>query len=76
MARDPVGCFLEVAGFEGIQYLLRHDPGQSHVGIAFFGPAGPQVLPAAATDLIGPEVIAEAQKKFGLQVISRFLSLT
>jgi hypothetical protein len=64
------------AGFEGIQYLLRHDPGQSHLGVAFFGPAGPQALPVAATDPIGPEVVAEARRKFGLQVISRFLSLT
>ena len=57
------------AGFDGIHYLLRHDPGQSLSGVALFGPAGPQPWPHAA-DPIGPDLIAEVNQRFGLRVLA------
>lgn len=30
------------AGFDGVHYLLRHDPRQQLSGVALFGPAGSQ----------------------------------
>jgi len=57
------------AGFDGIRYLLRHDPGQHSAGIAFFGPAGVAdraFIPGAP---IGAAVIEEAERRFGVRVI-------
>jgi hypothetical protein len=58
------------AGFDGIHYLLRHDPGQSLSGVALFGPAGPQLWPIFASEPIGPELLDEVKQRFGLQVLA------
>jgi hypothetical protein len=57
------------AGFDGIRYLLRHDPGQRLAGIAFFGPAGAASRPFHPSEPIGAGVIEEAERRFGVRVI-------
>jgi len=56
------------AGFDGIHYLLRHDPGQRLVGVALFGPAGEPPWPFPPSEPIGAGVIAEAERRFGVRV--------
>jgi hypothetical protein len=57
------------ADFDGILYLLRHDPGQHLVGIALFGPAGAPPWPFAPGDPIGRGVVEEAERRFGVRVM-------
>jgi hypothetical protein len=57
------------AGFNGIRYLLRHDPGQSLTGTAFFGPAGAADRPFRPGEPIGSEVTEEAERRFGVRVV-------
>lgn len=64
------------AGFDGIRYLVRHDPAQKLYGIALFGEAGeqPDNDRAEASILDHPipdEVIAEARRRFGYRVVPR-----
>jgi hypothetical protein len=62
------------AGFDGIRYLLRHDPAQRLYGIALFSGAG---APAGAAgdwpqlddSPIPDELIAEAHRRFGYRVL-------
>jgi len=60
-------------GFDGIRYLVRHDPAQKLYGIALFAPAGatdpadPQWPTASAAILA--ELIAVAQRVFGYRVL-------
>lgn len=56
------------AGFDGIYYLLRHDPGQRLAGVALFGPAGLAPWPATPGKPIGPEILTEAEHRFGIRV--------
>lgn len=57
------------AGFDGVRYLLRHDPAQRIAGVVLFGPAGsPPMLPAGPGEPIGEEVIEEVSRRFGIQV--------
>jgi hypothetical protein len=56
------------AGFDGIWYRLGHDPAQSELGIALFGPAGEGNLTVRASDPIDQDVIEEARRRFGLIV--------
>jgi RES domain len=61
------------AGFDGLRYLVRHDPAQQLYGIALFSkqttaidnPAWPDEHDAAIPD----ELIAEASRLFGYQVL-------
>ncbi len=57
------------AGFDGVRYLLRHDPSQRLRGIALFGPAGAPPWPFAPGDPIGLALVAEAARRFGLRVL-------
>jgi RES domain len=59
---------LAAAGFDGIRYLLRHDPGQRLAGIALFGPGGVAERPFHPGEPIHFEVIAEAERRFGVRV--------
>jgi hypothetical protein len=60
----------EAAGFDGIRYLLRHDPGQHLTGVALFGPAGAASWPhLRPSEPIGPKVIEEAERRFGVRVV-------
>jgi hypothetical protein len=64
------------AGFDGIRYLVRHDPAQKLYGIALFGEAGEQPVNdrAEASILDHPipdELIADARRRFGYRVVPR-----
>jgi hypothetical protein len=54
------------AGFEGVRYLLSHDPRQKLVGVAIFGSA--PFAGTLATAAIPQVVINEAEKRFGIKV--------
>lgn len=60
----------ESAGFHGIHYFLRHDPGQRLTGVALFGPAGAGTgasgYPPGLVRPIGPDILAEAASRFGI----------
>ncbi len=57
------------AGFEGIHYLLRHDPAQRLAGVVLFGPAGsPADIPGRPGEPIGEEVLEEIRRRFGIQI--------
>ncbi len=59
------------SGFDGICYLLRHDPAQHLLGIALFGPAGsPSGFPAATSEPIGTKLLRSVADRFGIQVNS------
>ena len=63
---------LSKAGFAGIRYFLRHDPGQTLVGIAWFGPTGDSTPPsgqALAQEPIGADLIEEVGRRFGIRVL-------
>ena len=55
------------AGFEGVRYLLRHDPAQKLYGYALFGPAG--VWPAGTDTQIPDTLVEEAQRLFHYRVL-------
>lgn len=57
------------AGFDGIHYLLRHDPGQRLVGVALFGPAGEPSWPFTPGEPIGADIVSEAERRFGVRVV-------
>jgi hypothetical protein len=57
------------AGFDGIRYLLRHDPGQRSAGIAVFGPTGAADWAFHPGEPISPGVIKEAEGRFGVRVV-------
>jgi hypothetical protein len=56
---------LAQAGFDGIRYLLRHDPAQRLAGVVLFGP----YLPGNPSQPIGDELIQEVRSRFGMQVV-------
>lgn len=60
---------LAAAGFDGLRYLLRHDPSQRFRGVALFGPAGAPPWPFAPGDPIGPAMVEEVGRRFGLRVM-------
>jgi hypothetical protein len=59
------------AGFDGIRYLVRHDPSQRLYGVALFAPAGAagDQWPAGADHDIPDELVAEAARAFGYRVL-------
>jgi RES domain-containing protein len=62
------------AGFDGIRYLVRHDPAQRLYGLALFGapgapdPADPN-WPEGVDGDIPLELITEAERAFGYRVL-------
>lgn len=63
----------ESAGFHGIHYFLRHDPGQRLTGVALFGPAGAGSEASGYLQRqgrpIGSEILKEAASRFGIGTI-------
>ncbi len=61
----------QAAGFAGVRYFLRHDPGQMLTGVALFGPAGePERPPAAsARRRISRDVVDEVEGRFGIRFL-------
>lgn len=57
------------AGFEGVHYLLSHDPSQRCQGVALFGETGLQDWPAETPQPISDDLISEAWRRFGLLVL-------
>ena len=58
------------SGFDGIHYLLRHDPSQRLTGIVLFGPAAsPSGHTLGASEPLGPDVLAEVERRFGIRVL-------
>lgn len=62
---------LHRAEFDGIRYLVRHDPAQNLVGIALFGLAGvhDDALVEVATSPIPASLLDEARDHFGIMVL-------
>ena len=54
------------AGFGGVRYFVSHDPSQKLVGVALFGSA--PLATAVRTGPIPPEVISDAERRFGIKV--------
>lgn len=62
---------LRRAGFDGIRYLVRHDPSQSLVGVALFGLAGEhddQFL-TVKTAAIPTSLFTAAEARFGIVIL-------
>lgn len=58
------------AGFDGVRYLVRHDPAQKLYGVALFGPAGaPDGWPQGDDAPLPDELVAEAARLFGYRVL-------
>ena len=60
------------AHFDGIRYLIRHDPAQPLYGIALFADLAaeaPSGWPSAEGRAIPSELIAQAQRAFGYRVL-------
>lgn len=57
-----------LSGFDGVRYFARHDPGQRRIAIALFGEAGGRDWPVVLTQPISAEVIADAERVFGITV--------
>jgi len=56
-------------GFDGIRYLVSHDPAQRCVGIALFGRGGAGRGRAASTVAIPEDLIRTAADEFGILVV-------
>ncbi len=56
------------AGFDGIRFLVRHDPAQQHVGVALFGAGGEVDWPITSTGFITAELMLEVEKQFGIRI--------
>ena len=60
------------AGFDGIRYLVRHDPAQRRVGIALFGEGGEAGgWPEPTTEEISEDLLRDAARRFGIHVLPR-----
>jgi hypothetical protein len=57
------------ASFDGVRYLLRHDPGQRLNGVALFGAAGSPSGPQPGGVPIGRQLIAAMERRFGIRVL-------
>lgn len=64
---------LAAAGFDGLRYLVRHDPAQRLVGFALFGAAGAAAAggdwEVASTRPISDALIRQVQDRFGLSIL-------
>lgn len=56
------------AGFDGVRYLVSHDPSARLVGVALFGRAGPAEWPAATTP-IPIDLCDRTATEFGIRVL-------
>lgn len=59
---------LRDAGFAGVRYHVRHDPGADHVGIAWFGRAGRMRHPPPAHRRHVPAELLVKAAPYGVQV--------
>lgn len=59
---------LALAGFDGMRYFVSHDPAQNLTGVALFGTVGDVPGHSHLRD-IDPEVLAAAERQFGLRVL-------
>jgi len=57
------------AGFDGIRYLVSHDPRARLVGVALFGPRGSPRWAKGRSGPIPATVIREAEERFGVRVL-------
>jgi hypothetical protein len=57
------------AGFDGVRYLLRHDPGQLLAGVALFGPAGSPEWEASFSEPISSGLLLDVERRFGIRVL-------
>lgn len=61
------------AGYDGIRYLIRHDPAQRLYGITLFGPPGRtrrnDPLWPCASGRVPDALVREAHKRFGYRVL-------
>lgn len=61
------------AGFDGVRYLVSHDPAQRLAGHALFGDAGEAAdaarWPAGEPGEIGPGLLRQVRQLFGLLVV-------
>jgi RES domain len=62
------------AGFDGIRYLVRHDPAQRLYGLALFGSAGAPdpvdpLWPAGRDGELPAELVSHAEATFGYRVL-------
>ncbi len=55
------------AGFDGVRYLVSHDPRARLIGVALFG--GLRRMPKGATHPIPEEVARAAERTFGIRVM-------
>jgi len=63
---------LAAAGFDGIRYLVRHDPAQRRVGLALFGETGEAAdWPDPRTEEIDEDLLLDAARRFGIRVLPR-----
>lgn len=56
-------------GFDGVRYLVSHDPAQRLAGVALFGRAGTAWWPKARTNEIPAPVLFQAEARFGIRVL-------
>jgi hypothetical protein len=56
-------------GFDGVRYLVRHDPSQQRAGVALFGDAGEADWGYEPPEAIGDELIERVAAEFGIRVI-------
>lgn len=56
-------------GFDGVRYLLSHDPAQRLVGLALFGPSGSPRWARGQAATIALDLIREAERSFGIRVL-------
>ena len=60
---------LREAGFDGVHYLLRHDPSRALRGVALFGPEGERRdWPRPATRRFDEALLREASERLGIRV--------
>lgn len=57
------------AGFDGVRYLLSHDPAQRLVGVALFGPEGVADWPRGRYRAIEEDRLERAERLFGIRVL-------
>lgn len=61
--------------FDGLRYRVRHDLSQQLIAVAWFGPAGPattatlKTLPKPDTDDIPDDLVGDAERLFGYEVL-------
>lgn len=63
------------AGFDGVRWWVRHDPAQTLVGVALFGPAGEvedsEGWPVPDAAELSDRLLVQARRKFGYRVVPR-----